>query len=434
MKSLRLFLLLCIFSQKLLGQTVLLLEMNFMPFGDTKGPSYHDSTIHALIFYIDENSKDNIMRLYFKTKNGDKYIGEQRLTAKMENLGDTSEEYLVLRGHSTKNLSGKFFKEDYYIACYKGRNDIGYLPVRNWLYRNNDTNSKIVEGDLTSINDGKDIVMNVNDLTDSLLHDFGIEKKPDNIKALSGSTLHLMLVTHSNDPDVGGAFSINNDGLRNTFQNIAALTGMQLKVVEVSGDDFEKKSVEDMIGNYKVGPDDVLIFYYSGHGFRMPEQTSKYPYLLLRSNFLQEPKEHTLLLEDINKTLERKNARLTIVVGECCNIDTRQSDVKEKHTLVMRPSESFSLDVAKVKKLFSSSGKIFVASCSPGERSAYRTEGGGIFFNNLRSNIYGFTSLLSARDVSWEKILAASVENTEREVISMTDHTQLPIVEINMKK
>jgi hypothetical protein len=61
-----------------------------------------------------------------------------------------------------------------------------------------------------------------------------------------------------------------------------------LNYVEISGAKFGKANVEAALDNLKPGLNDIVIFYYSGHGYSNDQQSTKlYPQFDLRQSRLK---------------------------------------------------------------------------------------------------------------------------------------------------
>jgi len=92
----------------------------------------------------------------------------------------------------------------------------------------------------------------------------------------------------------------------------------------ISGDDFSKAAVNDAIDNWlqsqQPGKTDIVIFYYSGHGFRFPDDVSTYPRMWLKTSTDQDVTRNNLRMEeDIYERIKKMGAGVNIVLSDCCN-------------------------------------------------------------------------------------------------------------------
>lgn len=128
-----------------------------------------------------------------------------------------------------------------------------------------------------------------------------------------------------------------------------------------------KKAVQ----NLSVESDDIIVFYYIGHGGR-PEglDPNKYPYPQM---FLaQHSNERLVPLTWVHDVLKSKGARLTITIGMCCNSETRGMSIKSKPLFSANygPAYVEGNEVAAIQKLFlENKGDIIATSASPKETS-----------------------------------------------------------------
>src|SRR5207249_2180607 len=135
---------------------------------------------------------------------------------------------------------------------------------------------------------------------------------------LSNSTLHLILVTNSLDGALGDGFLKNSQNMAKLFKDAANTANMKLDVVEVKGYSFGKQNVLSAISNLSPASNDVVVFYYSGHGFRFSSQQTQWPQMDLRPTGTEDAKTNTLNLNsDVYRMLSAKNPRLLLVIGEC---------------------------------------------------------------------------------------------------------------------
>ena len=59
--------------------------------------------------------------------------------------------------------------------------------------------------------------------------------------------------------------------MKDEVNRITGYTGMSLNQKFFKGNDFKSQIVLDAINNLRVEPNEVILFYFSGHGFRVKE-------------------------------------------------------------------------------------------------------------------------------------------------------------------
>jgi len=222
------------------------------------------------------------------------------------------------------------------------------------------------------------------------------------------STFHLVIVANTEVSDIGVACKRDMNNLRGEFSGIARALGMEYEEIIVAENDFNKANLVKAVRGVKAGANDVLMFVYTGHGFRFDDQKDYYPNVDLRATNYDNPQKNYAAMTDIYNELSSKGARLTIVLSDCCNaligVEAPMSNV---NSLFSRANTNF--DLAKLSQLFlGSSGSIKATASSPGEVSWCGVNGGFFilsFLESLRSQI----SPLHNVTPSWEGLLRSAM-------------------------
>jgi hypothetical protein len=74
---------------------------------------------------------------------------------------------------------------------------------------------------------------------------------------------------------------------------------------------FGFDQVKETIEQLKCTPEDIIFFYYSGHGYNKDSTSSKWPIMHLNTGGYP--------MEKAVENLCKKGARLVIAIGDCCN-------------------------------------------------------------------------------------------------------------------
>lgn len=141
------------------------------------------------------------------------------------------------------------------------------------------------------------------------------------IKPTSGVKLYLIAVSNTRDSTVGSLAVKDSQSVVQTFRDMATAAKIPPPfVITVSAGNFGKMAVDAAINNIKPGKNDIVVFYYSGHGFRFANDTVPFSRMSLRTDKKKQPLEqNNLSLDDVYKRLVSKQARFTLVLGDCCN-------------------------------------------------------------------------------------------------------------------
>lgn len=230
-------------------------------------------------------------------------------------------------------------------------------------------------------------------------------------------TLHALVLVDEYS-DISAACIADKFKIEEEVQIIAQKTRLKLNLQQI---DYSKADLETTIEELEVNENDVIFFYFTGHGYRYEDQIQcgALPYL-----YLTKDKEHLyeagVCLESITEQLKAKAPRLLISLADCCNN-------------ILPYEEPIAMNTALVgaiyKKLFlESEGHIIATSSLPGQYS-FATNNGGYFTNSFLEVIRNLASLDSdLSEVSWDKVLS---QTTAKTIIS-SESKQKPQYQVNI--
>lgn len=195
--------------------------------------------------------------------------------------------------------------------------------------------------------------------------------------------------------------SVFNDlkNIRAEGQRISHYTGLPLKEVILAGTDLNAAKFENMIKSLNVQSDDVLFFYFSGHGYRTAlKGENPWP------NLFFSPDWSGVDFLQVIEVLKQKSARLLISIADCCN-----NLLSEHHAPPVCPIKSKNKHEKKMskgyKKLFlETEGLILITSSEVEEFSWCISEGALYtlaFLENLKIEV-------KSRSPSWNALLKRS--------------------------
>lgn len=243
--------------------------------------------------------------------------------------------------------------------------------------------------------------------------------------------IYLLIIANTVDSGVGASSMMDLRRAIKTFDAVAKSLSIEnnLIVDTVYGENFNRTNVLNAIK--KINPQrgrDIVIFYYSGHGFTNPQQPGKkYPFLDLLYPFQKprpEPKDSTLNIEDIYTMIKEKGARFNLVISDCCNTRIEEKTILKEPPPGQRGGVDMSnWNKANIKNLFMVTKplSILATAASKGERAAGNIRYGGFFSNNFFSSL---TSYFNNDKISplWIQILA----DAQKQTIWQADHTYCP--------
>lgn len=217
-------------------------------------------------------------------------------------------------------------------------------------------------------------------------------------------TFRLLLVANTEVSDIGVACKRDLSNIRGEFSAIAKVLGMDYDEQIVSEDSYNKANVVKMVRGVKANPNDVLMFVYTGHGFRFDNQKDYYPNIDLRSSNYDDPLKSYIAMTDVYNELKSKGARLNIVLSDCCNTKAGiDAPMTNQNSLFSRSNTNF--DINKLQTLFlGSSGNIKATASSPGEMS-WCGQSGGFFILSFLESLRSQISPLHSIEPSWDSLI-----------------------------
>lgn len=155
---------------------------------------------------------------------------------------------------------------------------------------------------------------------------FGPKSKGGTLTAAERMNTRMFLVVLASTKDSTLIPYTTNDARKviDMFSDIAKnVLGIRFFADSIYGDRYNKTTVENAIKKLNPGKNDIVIFYYSGHGFTDRNYEKKdYPFMDLRDpNKRPRPdaRTQTLNIQDIYDSIVKKGARLNLVLSDCCN-------------------------------------------------------------------------------------------------------------------
>lgn len=201
--------------------------------------------------------------------------------------------------------------------------------------------------------------------------------------AADAQTIHWIIFADTQDPNNGS--EVRNSMKVYTSQFIDRINdaiipkGYLPRQRTYSGPEFTESKCRDVIRRLSCGKDDIVVFYYLGHGGRAQigneeavSYNQRYPWPDLAFD-----KANTnvsisgLTLNAIHNSLKQKGARLTVTIGMCCNNHSSQYKKHELSTQSKRykiVSKKFAKKVGQ-QLFLKYKGDVLVASAQPGQIS-----------------------------------------------------------------
>lgn len=254
------------------------------------------------------------------------------------------------------------------------------------------------------------------------------------VSSINSETFHAIIFANTDCPgdprnpgDQGIGPSVTGDYYRMKIEmtTISSFIDYELKTYYCTGsqDDFSKSRLDEVLDNLQCAPNDIVFFYYSGHGSRSENETTDFPQM----NLVVDPYKTNLSdvaanypIYNVMKRIESKNPRFTIVVGDLCNsvanwVNPKQIPTDKAATKVEDAPITFYKDLFLKFK-----GSLIATSSKPGQTSAACADGGAFTLGLMQVLQLMVTNNI---EPSWDTLLEGAVVATEK----ITGGKQTPV-------
>lgn len=212
-------------------------------------------------------------------------------------------------------------------------------------------------------------------------------------------TVYFLLAGNRNT-NIGAGVK-GNIGLLQGFKNDIQRAGFRVEERDVLDPDFSCTSIKKLVDDIRPAADDVVIFYYSGHGYRTQSSATKFPEFDCRVS----PTDPFLGLVSAVQILKQKTTPLRLIIGvaDTCNQPPIAPPFGTRGvTLGMVPGLKHLLGDFK--------GTILAAAAKPNENAYYQTiENAKGFFTDRFISIIRKEAAQKQSGASWDAIQTKAV-------------------------
>lgn len=217
----------------------------------------------------------------------------------------------------------------------------------------------------------------------------------------------LRIVANSNDQDIGYSCKKDMERMVQAFEDIndfMEFTDIDLDTI--SGSRYNIENVKKMIRDIKPAKNDIVVFYYSGHGFN---DKGDYPFIELR-NGKGKLKENSLNIKDIYDSICNKPGRVKLVISDCCNAAPEDSNAKGFWQFAPVRGD---VDGSKENylKLLCNPMSVLITAAEKGQKATSNDRHGG-YFSECFLKVLENNLSKQGKDVSWDKLVAEAKKNT----------------------
>ncbi len=241
-------------------------------------------------------------------------------------------------------------------------------------------------------------------------------------ESVARTKLILLIAANTLDPTIGKGCVEDMSTVRHILTTLSQEMNFNFIELVIQGEDYGKENILEAINLITPGYNDIVVFYYSGHGFSYEKDPKKiYPQVDLRphpaSDKIDVINAHTENLDDIFLLIKDKGARLNIVIGDCCNslINFKRKSRGDSSLLMEHKKMPVVINKESCEELFCNyTASILVASASKGEYAVSDDELGSIFTFSFSKALKKLMKEEIDRSVGlpWEKLLEETTHKT----------------------
>lgn len=215
---------------------------------------------------------------------------------------------------------------------------------------------------------------------------------------VNAANLHAILVGDTVTDDIGTSVVNDLTLFQAEMQKVSKQTGLKLKKTVMDGKTLRAETLINQVEKLSVRPNDVIVFYFSGHGYRTNSKENPWPNLYISTEDVGV--DFSLIVQE----LSNKHPRLLVSIADVCN-NVIPDLFAPPTTMSLMSAAPKKVDFVKLnyRLLFlQTKGVITIASSKAGEYS-WSTDLGGLytraFFESLEREVHGSTT------ANWQSIL-----------------------------
>jgi len=243
---------------------------------------------------------------------------------------------------------------------------------------------------------------------------------------LKAQTIHLIVFANTNDPSLvlQKGMAETRDNIKTEITEVANALNLNIREAVLSGDDSNVFYLWNIIENLDPSADDIVFFFYIGHGINKPEIDSKWPQLSFAKNNHDQSKQ-LISFSEIIKKLEAKHPRLLIGIAEACNALDGRIEYYEDQILGLASLGYTQRDKERLKELYLlSEGTVLSSSSEPGQKSYVSSQGGyfsSAFIDAQKdltsiSDYADWTTLLEKTKLRTQTLTRLKTKNPRRQI------------------
>lgn len=246
------------------------------------------------------------------------------------------------------------------------------------------------------------------------------------MSAASEMKIHAIAFCNTLDEDIGESCQNDMNRFVNELGIIQDALNCDVEWNTFSGEECSKPNLDNVISGLNCGSNDVLFFYYSGHGVHAAADPADgwLPQMCLKYNEYEQDK--FVSVPSVRDRLAQKRARLTIILTDCCNDNADWVSVKGLLVADGGNAELSDINIANLKKLFIESKGSVIATSSKRGQSSLGPKDGGCFSVAYWEEMYKIEQGQGTPD--WKSLMSATTKRT----LQYTFNKQEPDFKVNV--
>ena len=249
---------------------------------------------------------------------------------------------------------------------------------------------------------------------------------------ISAQTIHWLTFIDTTDPNVGQIDKNGRDVLYNHFVNVVnaaiAEKGYKANIQDIYGTTLSPQKCKDIVTNLNVEPNDIVLFYYIGHGTHGTVGGDPWPL----GFFGQNDPNLLIPIKWVHDQLKAKGGRLTATIGMCCNV-YQGINRTSTPSFGVNYGNTFLTDTEKkaIQEMFlERKGDFLLSSASPGQSSVGGNTPLGPMDLFTCVLVKNFEDSASEGDLEWGTLF----NDVKAVVNNVTQGQQTPIFTSNLSK
>jgi len=233
--------------------------------------------------------------------------------------------------------------------------------------------------------------------------------------AIYAQTFHAVMFGATDDEGIGWSCKRDVKYMKIIMAEMAHAVNMNLVTYYYDGQNMTAGKLKSVLQNLNCQPQDIVFFYYTGHGGRAKNDSgTKFPQLLCKPTSDAWSDDDMIPVDYVSKVISQKAPRFYVVFTDCCNNENRIITPKTG----MYTSKGATVIRETTKTLYQSllmnkQGHVIVASSKPGQISNCMDYEPGMGMASFSFILEMELAEESRPDLDWNTLLAKVGKRTD---------------------